>query len=97
MFPRQAQEEYWAKSHNTLSSTSFNPSRSHVVSDKGGYRVSGRWDFASGVDSADWMLVVGNAPDGPAMLMVPKTDYVVEDTWFVSGLRGTGSKDVRMY
>jgi 3-hydroxy-9,10-secoandrosta-1,3,5(10)-triene-9,17-dione monooxygenase len=94
MFPRQAQEEYWAKSHNTLSSTSFNPSRSHVVSDNGGYRVSGRWDFASGVDSADWMLVVGNAPDGPAMLMVPKTDYVVEDTWFVSGLRGTGSKDV---
>ena len=97
MFPRQAQEEYWAKSHNTLSSTSFNPSRSHVVSDNGGYRVSDRWDFASGVDSADWMLVVGNAPDGPAMLMVPKTDYVVEDTWFVSGLRGTGSKDVRMY
>ena len=94
MFSGQAQEEYWSRSFDTLSSTSFNPARSQVVPATGGYRVSGRWDFASGVDAADWMLVVGNGPDGPLMLMVPKADYVVEDTWFVSGLRGTGSKDV---
>ena len=94
MFPEQAQEEYWAKSYDTLSSTSFNPSRGQLVADNGGFRVTGRWDFASGVDAADWMLVVGNAPKGPLMLMIPKSDYVVDDTWFVSGLRGTGSKDV---
>ncbi len=94
MFPREAQEEYWSKSYDTLSSTSFNPSRGQVVPANGGYRVSGRWDFASGVDAADWMLVVGNGPDGALMLMIPRSDYAIEDTWFVSGLRGTGSKDV---
>ena len=42
MFPREAQEEYWSKSYDTLSSTSFNPSRGQVVPANGGYRVSGR-------------------------------------------------------
>ena len=94
MFPEQAQEEYWAKSYDTLSSTSFNPSRGQVVADNGGFRVTGRWDFASGVDASDWMLLVGTGPEEPLMLMIPREDYAIEDTWFVSGLRGTGSKDV---
>ena len=94
MFPEQAQEEYWANGCNTLSSTSFNPARGRIEQVQGGYRVSGRWDFASGVDTADWMLVVGNSDGVALMLMLPKTDYTVQDTWFVSGLLGTGSKDV---
>ena len=94
MFPEQAQKEYWAESPDTLSSTSFNPARGTVTATDGGYRVSGRWDFASGCDAASWMLIVGNGPEGPLMLLVPKADYEIEDTWFVSGLRGTGSKDI---
>ena len=94
MFPEQAQEEYWANGCDSLSSTSFNPVRGRVEQAQGGYRVSGKWDFASGVDAADWMLIVGNCDDVALMLMLPKTDYAVQDTWFVSGLLGTGSKDV---
>ena len=94
MFPEQAQEEYWANGCDSLSSTSFNPARGRVEQAQGGYRVSGKWDFASGVDAADWMLIVGNCDDVALMLMLPKTDYAVQDTWFVSGLLGTGSKDV---
>ena len=29
-------------------------------------------------------------------MMLPRSDYAIEDTWFVSGLRGTGSKDIRV-
>ena len=94
MFPEQAQKDYWAESPDILSSTSFNPARGTVTGTDGGYRVSGRWDFASGCDAASWMLIVGNGPEGPLMLLVPKADYEIEDTWFVSGLRGTGSKDI---
>ena len=94
MFPEQAQEEYWANGCNTLSSTSFNPALGRVDSVQGEYKVSGKWDFASGVDAADWMLVMGNCDGTALMLTPPKTDYVVRDTWFVSGLLGTGSKDV---
>jgi 3-hydroxy-9,10-secoandrosta-1,3,5(10)-triene-9,17-dione monooxygenase len=94
MFPEQAQEEYWAESPDTLSSTSFNPSRGKVTDVPGGYQVSGQWDFYSGCDAAAWVLLIGNGPAGPLMLMLPRSDYEIEDTWFVSGLRGTGSKDI---
>jgi 3-hydroxy-9,10-secoandrosta-1,3,5(10)-triene-9,17-dione monooxygenase len=77
-----------------LTSTSFNPAGGKVSLAEGGYRVSGRWDFASGCDEAGWVLLVGNGPEGLLWLLLPRRDYAIEDTWFVSGLRGTGSKDV---
>jgi 3-hydroxy-9,10-secoandrosta-1,3,5(10)-triene-9,17-dione monooxygenase len=94
MFPEPAQEEYWAESPDTLSSTSFNPSRGKVAAAPGGYQVSGQWDFSSGCDAATWVLLIGNGPAGSLMLMLPMSEYEIEDTWFVSGLRGTGSKDI---
>lgn len=94
MFPEQAQEDYWAESPDTLSSTSFNPFGGALTPTDGGYKVSGRWDFSSGCDPATWLLVIGISPQGPMMLMLPRQDYTIDDTWFVSGLRGSGSKDV---
>ncbi len=96
LFPEKAQEEYWAESPDTLSSTSFNPSRGQVAVAAGGYRISGQWDFSSGCDAATWALLIGNAPDGPTMFLLPRRDYAIEDTWHVSGLKGTGSKDLRV-
>lgn len=71
----------------------------------GGYRVSGRWDFGSGVDHANWIMCtckVVNA-NGPAMrpngvqntrtFFVPKKSVTVHDVWTVLGMRGTGSND----
>lgn len=94
MFPEQAQQEYWDESPDTLSSSSFNPAGGTVTAAKGGYQVSGRWDFSSGCDPATWVMVIGNAPEGPLMLLLPRQDYSIDDTWFVSGLRGSGSKDI---
>ncbi len=65
----------------------------------GGYLVSGRWTFASGIAHADWLLAGFQATgdDGRAMVgVVPKAEAEVIDTWQVAGLRGTGSPDFRM-
>ncbi len=94
MFPLEAQEEYWADGPDTLSSTSFNPARGVVEAADWGYRVSGRWDFSSGCDPATWVMPIGNAPEGPALLMLPRADYRIDDNWFVVGLKGSGSKDI---
>ena len=94
MFPLEAQEEYWAESSDTLSSTSLNPSGSRAEACDGGYRLSGRWQFSSGCDYAQWVMLAGNAPDGLWYMLLPQSDYLIEDTWRVSGLRGTGSKDI---
>lgn len=61
-----------------------------------GYRVTGRWAFATGVEHATWIganCIAGMGPDGPQMRLavLAPGDVVVEDTWRVSGLCGTGS------
>jgi alkylation response protein AidB-like acyl-CoA dehydrogenase len=94
MFPEPAQEEYWAESKDVLMSTGFNPAGAQLTTVDGGYQLSGRWDFSSGCDDAGWVVVGATGPEGPLLLLVPKSVYTIEDTWFVSGLRGTGSKDI---
>ncbi|MYC31500.1 MAG: hypothetical protein F4X65_15660 [Chloroflexi bacterium] len=94
LFPESAQEEYWADDPNTLSSTSFNPARGKVTATSGGYKLSGQWDFSSGCDPAHWVLLIANGPETPMMMLLPRRDYRIKDTWFVSGLKGTGSKDI---
>src|SRR4029079_12766984 len=70
----------------------------------GGYRFNGRWQFSSGTDACEWIFLgamVGDADGKPLMppqmlhMILPRKDYqIVEDSWNVVGLRGTGSKDV---
>src|SRR6185437_301395 len=65
----------------------------------GGYVVSGRWGFSSGIVHAGWVIGGFPAPDDPAVVMVfvaPKEDADVVDTWHVAGLQGTGSLDFRL-
>jgi alkylation response protein AidB-like acyl-CoA dehydrogenase len=65
----------------------------------GGFMVSGRWSFASGIVHAGWVIGGFPAPDDPAVCRVfvaPKDDAEVIDTWHVAGLQGTGSLDFRL-
>jgi alkylation response protein AidB-like acyl-CoA dehydrogenase len=72
---------------------------------EGGYRVQGRWDLASGIDHARWLLCTCTVMDGgsprltPAgtpelrYLLVPADAATIEDTWSVVGMCGTGNHD----
>jgi alkylation response protein AidB-like acyl-CoA dehydrogenase len=74
--------------------------------DGDGYRVSGRWPFASGCEHCAWLLggavIIENGgprrlPNGmpdARMMLFPATDVRIIDTWDVAGLRGTGSHDI---
>jgi alkylation response protein AidB-like acyl-CoA dehydrogenase len=65
----------------------------------GGYMISGRWGFSSGIVHASWVIGGFPAPDDPAVVMVfvaPRDDADVIDTWHVAGLQGTGSLDFRL-
>ena len=94
-WPERFQEEYFATGPDTLSSSGFAPT-GKLEPAAGGFRLSGRWDFSSGCDAGTWALLGANGPDGPVFAMLPRTDYEIIDTWFVAGLKGTGSKDVQV-
>jgi 3-hydroxy-9,10-secoandrosta-1,3,5(10)-triene-9,17-dione monooxygenase len=92
-WPLAAQEEYFAGGPDTFASSSFIPA-GHLKPVDGGYRLSGRWEFSSGSDASAWVLLGAMGATGPVMAVVPRSDYEIVDTWFVSGLRGTGSNDI---
>lgn len=94
-WPLQGQEDYFADGPDVLSSSSFNPMGGKAEPTDGGYLLTGHWDFSSGADAGRWGLVCAFLPDqGPALMLVPRAEYQIDDTWFVSGMRGTGSKDI---
>ncbi|GAA2556662.1 MULTISPECIES: acyl-CoA dehydrogenase family protein [Streptomyces] len=74
----------------------------------GGYRLSGRWQFGSGITHADWVIsgafiyedgepyLVDGAHDS-ILLMVPQADVEIIDTWNTTGLAGSGSCDYAIH
>ncbi|HEY7540559.1 MAG TPA: acyl-CoA dehydrogenase family protein [Methylomirabilota bacterium] len=95
-FPERCQEEFFATGPDTLFSSGLNPAGGRVEPASGGFRVSGRWSFSSGCDAASWVMVAvpGARPASPLWLLLPRSDYQIVDTWFASGMRGSGSKDI---
>ena len=65
---------------------------------EGGYRVRGRWPYASGIHHADWVLAGAfvsdkPGPTGARLVVLSKEEVVIHDNWQVAGLKGTGSCD----
>jgi 3-hydroxy-9,10-secoandrosta-1,3,5(10)-triene-9,17-dione monooxygenase len=94
LFPIQAQEEYWADGSDQLCSTASFATHSEMKEVDGGFRLSGRWKFSSGCDFAGWFIILKPSPTCMDWLLVPRSDLDIVDDWFVSGLSGTGSKDL---
>ena len=81
------------------------PSAGRVSEVPGGYRLTGQWNFASGIYNARWLYCTAVVMDGdtprrnaagkPVLraLWVPRADVSIVDTWKVMGMRGTGSQD----
>lgn len=98
--PRATFDELFAVGPDIIVAGAINPTGS-IAAVADGYRVTGRWSFASGCEHADWLY--GNCMegmvDGPPELRLAvfsPDEVVIEDTWTVSGLSGTGSHHFRV-
>jgi 3-hydroxy-9,10-secoandrosta-1,3,5(10)-triene-9,17-dione monooxygenase len=97
MDPR-AQEDVWGEDPKALVSSSFAPvGNARTV--KGGFELNGRWPFSSGVDHCKWAIVssrIDGQPGREAFFLVSNRQYVINDNWFVAGMKATGSKEMVM-
>ena len=98
-FPEQAQIEIWGE-HPYINApdVTFPPGTAARVD--GGYRLNGRWKWASGVMNSDWIFAKAlvDTDKGPQMghFIFPTSDAEVIDVWHVDGMCATGSNDVRV-
>ena len=104
--PDEGVHEIYAHGADTVIAGTAVPGGGQAVPVEGGYRVSGRWRFGSGCQESAWMLgsfqiLDGDqprrSPDGTSGYwrgVFPRAEaQVVEGSWDVAGLRGTGSFD----
>lgn len=100
----KVQEEVWGKDPDTWIASPYAP-LGKAVPTGDGYVLNGRWSFSSGTDHCQWIFlggVISDADGNPTSqppkslhFILPRSDYeIVEDSWNVVGLKGTGSKDI---
>ena len=101
LYAREAQEDIFGRQPYIIAPGSLAPN-GKAVPVEGGYRVTGRWQWGTGVMHADWAMVGALTPnpdaagDSPMLCMYvcPIADVEVLDTWYVEGMVGTGSNDI---
>ena len=99
-FPLEAQQDVWSDPDNLVAG-SYQPSKECEIV-QGGIKLAGTWPYASNCENSQWLMLGAllqnsKGPPEPMWCLVPITDMVVDqDTWFTSGLQGTGSKTVRI-
>ncbi len=95
LMDEQALADVYGEDADTLISSSYNPVGAKVQVADGGCMLSGRWGWSSGSEHCQWALLGGIVPgEGYRTFLIPRSDYRIEDTWFVMGLQATGSNDI---
>ena len=104
--PDEGVHEVYAHGADTVIAGTAVQGGGRAIPVDGGYRVTGRWPFGSGCQESSWMLgsfqiLDGSeprrSPDGASVhwrgVFQRSEAQVVDGSWDVTGLRGTGSFD----
>lgn len=99
MYPTETVDEIYAPGPDRVLCGVVSPGGTARKVD-GGYRVTGKWPYASASLHAEWMgggvWVVDEDGDeeDQAMVLLPRADVTVDDTWYVAGMRASGSNTI---
>ena len=101
-FPERFQRELYTGKSHILAPGVITPT-GVAAREEEGFRLTGRWQWGTGVMHASWVIVgaladlePGQSPSPAHMrfFALPIEDVKVEDTWYVDGMVGTGSNDI---
>lgn len=96
-FPEEFQAKLFADRSYVLAPAMLSPTGKAEAID-GGFMLSGRWQWGTGIVHADWVLAGAMVPRGERIeamfFALPRQDVQLDDTWHMDGMCGTGSHDV---
>lgn len=99
LFPAQAQDEVFGADPNAKVSGVLAPTPESKRTDDG-WRVSGKWYYNSGSFHSTWSVLgipitdeAGEVVD-QGLALIPRSELQLEDTWYVAGMKSTGSNAV---
>ena len=100
-FSEEFQKELFADRPYVLAPGSLSLAGGSADPVDGGYRLSGTWQWGTGIVHADWAMVGAMNEDAegnvtPLFFAVPRDEVEAIDTWFVAGMCATGSYDLRV-
>lgn len=108
LLPRPVFDSVYAKGPDVIFGGAFAP-QGQAEQVKDGWRVTGRWNFATGSTHCDWLfgncvlMKEGKPLPGPVegvpqvrAMLFPASEVRIIDNWSVLGLRGTGSHDLAL-
>jgi alkylation response protein AidB-like acyl-CoA dehydrogenase len=99
LYAEQAQIDVWGDVRSNRVAGVLAPTATATAID-GGWRVTGRWSWASGSAHAQWALVGVPVLDehgafaDHGVVLIPMDEVTIEDTWFVAGMCGTASNTI---
>jgi 3-hydroxy-9,10-secoandrosta-1,3,5(10)-triene-9,17-dione monooxygenase len=98
LLPERGQEDIWGDQPEAVAAGSLVP-RALARRCAGGWRISGRYAFASGCMHARWAIIGARCEDvagneQPRYLMIPMNEIEIVDDWHTFGMRGTGSRSL---
>ena len=101
-WPREMQDEVWGDDPKNMVAGILIQSLGRYQRAEGGYRVSGRWPFVTGVDTCDWCIVSGyeegraGEHESHLHFLIRRDEIEILDTWHALGLRGSGTNHVQL-
>jgi 3-hydroxy-9,10-secoandrosta-1,3,5(10)-triene-9,17-dione monooxygenase len=101
LLPERGQDDIWGTAPEAVAAGSLVPRATGRRCD-GGWRISGRYPFASGCMHAQWAIIGARCEDAagneqPRYLTVPMGELEIVDDWQALGMRGTGSRSLVLH
>ena len=99
LYDERAQQEVWGENPEAMIASGIAYPQGSGVRAPGGFKLSGRWNFSSAVNIADWNMLACIVREGDKvvdhrMCLLHKSEYEIVDDWHVLGMRSTGSMTV---
>ena len=99
-FPQHVQDTVYGNSNYALSPGTINVAGGTAEKVEGGYRVTGRWQWGTGIVHASWVMVGAFVPMDeqvvPMMFLLPRDQVNAIDDWHIAGMCATRSHDIQV-